>query len=446
MGKIGIIIKREFNERVRKKSFIITTILTPLLFVGVMVGMFFIMNVRSSEVRHIMVEDHSGFIAGKLESDERILFEPTDKTIEQVKQERTDGEHSGLFGVLVIDGDIMENPRNVRLYTYGPSTIEIESAIASQIRNIVEDEKLKAYDIENLPQILEEVKTPVSVRAFKIGDTGEAKESSSGFAMGLAYIFGFLIYMFVFIYGAMVMQGVIEEKSSKVLEIMVSSVKPFELMMGKILGIATVAITQFLIWVVIMFVAGTAMMHFISPDIAAGAASGMAESGMAGAGIAGMENLDPATLDAVKSMADPRFMINMIGGFLIYFIGGYLLYAAMFAAIGSAVDNAADSQQLQLPVTIPMILAIFVMMSVMREPNSSLALWFSMIPFTSPVIMLARLPYGVPLWELVTSVVILYGTFVVMVWLAGKIYRVGIFMYGKKPTFKELFKWAKYKY
>lgn len=443
MGKIGIIIRREFNERVRKKSFIITTVLTPLLFVGVFVAMFFIMNVKSSEVRHIMVSDNSGFVAGRLESDDRILFEPTSKTLDEIKEERNGGGHTGLFGVLVIGEDIKSNARDVRLYTYGPSTLDLESSVASQIRNIVEDEKLKAYDIEDLAEILEEVKTPVTVRAFKIDDSGsgEDKESSSGFAMGLAYIFGFLIYMFIFIYGAMVMHGVIEEKSSKVLEIMVSSVKPFELMMGKILGIATVALTQFLIWVAILFLAGTAMMQFISPDIAVDAASGMA-----GGGMAGMGHLDPETFSAVKSMADPRFMISMILGFMVYFVGGYLLYAAMFAAIGSAVDNIADSQQLQLPVTIPMILAIFVMMSVMREPNSSLAVWFSMIPFTSPVIMLARLPYGVPVWELVTSVALLYGTFIVMVWLAGKIYRVGIFMYGKKPTFKELFKWAKYKY
>lgn len=445
MGKIGIIIQREFNERVRKKSFIITTILTPLLFVGIFVAMFFIMNVKSSDTRNILVIDQSGIVAEKLESSERMSFESTAKTLERIKEERNAGDHANLFGVLLIGEDIMNNARDVRLYTYGASTLDIESSIASQIRNIVEDEKLKAYDIEDLPKIMEEIKTPVSVRAFKLDDSGEAKESSSGLAMGLAYVFGLLIYMFIFIYGAMVMQGVIEEKSSKVLEIMVSSVKPFELMMGKILGIATVALTQFLIWVVVIFLAGTAVMNFISPDIAAGAANGMMDSGMAGVSIAGMENLDPDTFAAIQSMANPKFMLNMILGFMVYFVGGYLLYAAMFAAIGSAVDNAADTQQLQLPVTIPMILALFVMMSVMREPNSSLAVWFSIIPLTSPVIMLARLPYGVPVWELIASVVLLYGTFIAMVWLAGKIYRVGIFMYGKKPTFKELFKWIKYK-
>ena len=261
--------------------------------------------------------------------------------------------------------------------------------------------------------------------------------------MILSFVFAFMIYMFVLIYGGMVLQGVIEEKSSKVIEVIVSSVKPFELMMGKIIGIAAVAITQFLIWVVLIFVLGTVLVNFLAGDAMAEAATAMADGGMAG--MAGMEGMDAQTVAALRNITDPAFLMKMLGGFLLFFIGGYLFYAAMFAAVGSAVDNEADSQQLQVPITIPLILAILVMMTVMKEPHSSLAVWFSMIPFTSPIIMMARLPYGVPAWEVILSLVILYASFVLLVWLAGKIYRVGIFMTGKKPTFGELAKWIRYK-
>ncbi|MCD8072018.1 MAG: ABC transporter permease [Alistipes sp.] len=442
MSKIGIIIKREFNERVRKKSFIITTLLTPLLFIGIMVAVFLLARLSLSETREIAVVDHSGVVADALESDRMIMFVPTSKTQEELRGEKAAGRQENLYGILEIGQDIMTNPAAVTLYTYEPSTIEVESAVASRISDIVEAEKLKEYDIENLPEILQAVKTNIHVSAFRIDQSGDDKQSSSGLAMGLAYIFGILIYMFVFLYGAMVMQGVIEEKSSKVLEVIVSSVKPFQLMMGKILGIAAVAITQFILWVIFIFLLSGAVMSFF-PALAEGAAAGMADGNMAD--MAAMQGMDPEMMTAVGTLTDLGFILPILGWFLVYFVGGYLLYAAMFAAVGSAVDNAADSQQLQLPISIPLILAFIVMISIMREPNSPLAFWFSMIPFTSPVVMMARLPYGVPGWEIALSIFLLFATFLVMVWLAGKIYRVGIFMHGKKPTLGELVKWAKYK-
>lgn len=437
MGKIGIIIQREFNERVRKRSFIITTVLTPLLMVGLMVGPAILMNLQSSDTKHILVVDQSELIGTQLQSDEQLAFETTTKSADEIRADKND-----VFGILIIGQDIMTNPKNVQLYTYESSTLDVENGISRQIRGIIEGEKLKQYDIADLPKIMEDIKTDVSLQAFRIDESGEDKESSSLLSIGLAYVFGFMIYMFVFIYGGMVMQGVIEEKSSKVLEIMVSSVKPYELMMGKILGIASVAITQFLIWIVLIFVLGTVAMQMFAGDMMA-AAQAMPT---AGAMPAGMEGMDPEALAALKSVTDLGFLAKMFGGFLIYFIGGYLLYAAMFAAIGSAVDNMQDTQQLQLPVTIPMILALLVMMNVMRDPHSSLAVWFSMIPLTSPIIMMTRIPYGVPLWQIITSIVLLYGSFIFMVWVAGKIYRVGIFMYGKKPSLRELIKWSRYKY
>ncbi len=224
---------------------------------------------------------------------------------------------------------------------------------------------------------------------------------------------------------------------------MVSSVRPFELMMGKILGVASVAVVQILIWgVLIAGIGALAMPHLIPADMMA-SAQAMQQGGMAAVSGSGF---DPDMLQAVAAMSDPGYLIQIFVYLLLFVCGGYLLYSAMFAAVGSAVDNVQDAQQLQLPITIPIILAFVVMMSVMKDPNSQLAIWFSMIPFTSPVVMMARIPYGIPIWQIILSLVILYASFAVLVWLAGKVYRVGIFMYGKKPTLKELYKWARYKY
>ena len=442
MGKIGIIAAREFNERVKKKSFIITTILMPLFFVALMFVPALMMNIKSDKAKEVIVVDQSGLIGDRLVSDGQLTFSPSDKSFEELRDEAHE-----VFGILVVGSDIATNPSNLQLFAYESSTINIEQAITDQVRSIVESEKLKEYNIEDIDAILEAIKTPVSIQVKQLDESGDAKESSSILNIALAYIFGFLIYMFVFLYGNMVMQGVIEEKSTKVMEVMVSSVKPFQLMMGKILGIASVAVTQFAIWVVFILVVGGAAMSLLGVDemmAAASSASAMDPAAMMGA--AGVPSLDDETLSIIRTVTDPGYLLRILGGFLIYFVGGYLLYAAMFAAVGSAVDNEKDTNNLQMPITIPLILGIFVMMSAMQEPHGPLAFWFSMIPFTSPIVMMVRLPYGVPGWELALSVGLLVATFVGMVWLAGKIYRVGVFMYGKKPTLRELLRWARYKY
>lgn len=438
MGKIGIIAQREFNERVRKKSFIITTILMPLFMVAMMFIPMLMVNMKSDEVREIYVVDESGVIGDKLESTTGLKFIPSDMPLDQIKEQQLD-----IFGVLVLSKNIADGG-GAQLYTYGTSTIDIESEIRAQVEDIIETEKLKTYNIENLAEILTDVETNISLSVKQFGDDGEAKDSSSIVAIVAAYIFGFLIYMFVFLYGGMVMQGVIEEKSNKVLEVMVSSVKPFQLMMGKILGIASVALTQLLIWVVFIVVVGGGLMSLLAGDMIE-AAQAMS-SGMP----MDMEAMGGAMMDAdlaaaINTLTDPGYLFRLIGGFIVYFIGGYLLYAAMFAAVGSAVDNEKDTQNLQTPISMPLILALFVMLTAMQDPNSPLAVWCSIIPFTSPIVMVARLPYGVPAWELWTSIGVLFASFFAIVWLAGKVYRVGIFMYGKKPTFKELYKWTKYK-
>ena len=442
MGKIAIIAGREFNERVRKKSFIITTILMPIAFVAIMFIPALMMNISSDEKKEVVVVDQSGLVGNRLQDSSSLHYTLSDKTAEEVTAENND-----IFGILIVGKDVASNPTNVQLLTYESSTINIENEIAEQISSIIESEKLKAYNIEDIDAILEAIETPISLRVKQLGESGETKESSSVLNIALAYIFGFLIYMFVFLYGNMVMQGVIEEKSNKVMEVMVSSVKPFQLMMGKILGIASVAVTQFVIWVVFILVVGSAAMSIFGlNELVASAGSAAAMDPAAAMMSSSMPAIDEEMVAIIKTVTDPAYLFRILGGFLVYFIGGYLLYAAMFAAVGSAVDNEKDTNNLQLPITLPLMVALFVMLSAMQDPHGPLAFWCSIIPFTSPIVMMVRLPYGVPGWELGLSIGLLVVTFVAIVYLAGKIYRVGVFMYGKKPTLAELIKWARYKY
>ena len=289
------------------------------------------------------------------------------------------------------------------------------------------------------------MKTTVTLQTFRNDKSQEAESQaqSSTVATAAGYILGFVLYMFLLIYGSMVMQSVIEEKNNRVLEVVVSSVRPFDLMLGKILGVALVAVVQVLIWGVLIFAVGAIVLPQLMPAEMMAGVQAM-QQGMPDA--AAMGDMDPEMLQAVAAVTDTGYILKIFVCLLLFVFGGYLLYSAMFAAVGSAVDNVQDASQLQMPVTLPIILALLMMLAVIKDPNSSLAFWFSIIPFTSPVVMMARIPYDIPLWEIVLSLVILYASFVAMVWFAGKIYRVGIFMYGKKPTFKELLKWVRYKY
>lgn len=440
MSNVSIIIQREFNERVRKKSFIITTILMPVLMIVLMIAPALIMEYSRGEQKTIAVIDDSGLVAPQLQSNEELRFEPTDLSTEEARRSLTD-----RFGVLYIGSDILENPSNVKLYANASSSLSIESNITGQIEDILEAEKLKAYHIDNLQQILDEVKTTVTLQTFRNDKSQEAESQaqSSTVATAAGYILGFVLYMFLLIYGSMVMQSVIEEKNNRVLEVMVSSVRPFDLMLGKILGVALVAVVQVLIWGVLIFAVGAIVLPQLMPAEMMAGVQAM-QQGMPDA--AAMGDMDPEMLQAVAAVTDTGYILKIFVCLLLFVFGGYLLYSAMFAAVGSAVDNVQDASQLQMPVTLPIILALLMMLAVIKDPNSSLAFWFSIIPFTSPVVMMARIPYDIPLWEIVLSLVVLYASFVAMVWFAGKIYRVGIFMYGKKPTFKELLKWVRYKY
>ena len=438
-SNISLIIQREFNERVRKKSFIISTILMPVLMIALMVAPALIMEYSKGEQKRIAVIDPSGLVAPQLTSDEELRFETTDLTPDEARRQLTD-----RFGVLVIGADILQNPGNVRLYANSSSSMTVESNITGQIEKILETEKLKAYDIENLDRILDEVKTSVSLQTFRNDKSQEedAQAQSSTVATVAGYILGFVLYMFLLIYGSMVMQSVIEEKNNRVLEVMVSSVRPFDLMLGKILGVAAVAVVQVLIWGVLIVAAGAFVLPHLMPAEAMAGVQALQQGAPDAAAMGGM---DPEAMQALAAVTDLGYILRIFVCLLLFVFGGYLLYSAMFAAVGSAVDNVQDASQLQMPITLPIILALLMMLAVIKDPNSQMAFWFSVIPFTSPVVMMARIPYDIPLWEILLSLVVLYASFAAMVWFAAKIYRVGIFMYGKKPTLKELLKWVRYK-
>ncbi len=436
MNKIGIIITREFNERVRKKSFIITTILMPLLMIGLMVAPSLMMLFAKGEQKSLVVIDQSGIIAPQLEGDEEITFTPMDVTLEEARAD------SNIFGVLWIGSDVVDNPSNVKLYTNSSSSMSLESNLASQMEKIIERERLKRYDIENLEQIMQDVKVKVSFTTFRndLSEEGEDEEAtSSAIAYLLGLVLGMMLYMFLIIYGSMVMTSVIEEKGSRVLDVLVSSVSPFQLMMGKILGVASVAVTQIAIWGVLVCGIGAVVLPALMPEDVMQTVEAVQMGQMTSV----EADIDADLLSAVSLATDVGGLVMMFVWLLLFLVGGFLFYSAMFAAVGSAVDSIQDANQLQTPITVPIILALILAMSVFNDPNSTLAFWGSIIPFTSPVVMMARVPFGIPTWQIVLSLVLLYASVVAMAWAAGKIYRVGIFMHGKKPSFKELLSWIK---
>ena len=436
MGKIGIIIAREFNERVRKKSFIITTILMPLLMIGMMAAPTLMMLFAKGEQKQLIVLDDSGVIAPRLAGDEELVFKSLECSLEDA---RADAE---VFGVLWVGADIVDNPNNVKLFTNSSSSVSLESNISSQMESIIEQERLKRYEIDNLEQIIKDVEANVTLTTYRNDLQEEGKEeeaTSSGVAYMLGLVLGMMLYMFLIIYGSMVMTSVIEEKGSRVLDVLVSSVKPFELMMGKILGVASVAVTQIAIWAVLVCGLSAAVLPALMPEDMMQTIEAV-EMGTMTSAEAGM---DVDMLSAVSLATDPVRLVMMFVWLLLFLVGGFLFYSAMFAAVGSAVDSIQDANQLQTPITVPIILALIMAMSVFNDPGSPLAFWGSIIPFTSPVVMMARIPFGIPTWEIILSLVLLYLSVAAMAWVAGKIYRVGVFMHGKKPTFKELLSWIR---
>ena len=390
------------------------------------------------ETKSISVIDNSGIIAERLESNENVKFVaiPNGDLQEELKKSL----ESDNFGLLYIGEDIITNPNNIQLYTNSSSSMLIEEAITDQVEEIIEAERLKEYNISDLKQILEDIEVNISLSTFRNDKDNTASSSAASSFIGV--ILGFVLYFFLVIYGSIVMQSIIEEKSSRILEVLVSTVRPFEMMMGKILGVALVAATQIVVWGVLIVVMSAVLVPALMPDDIL--ASVEAVKGGADAMAMASNGIDIEMVTAIASITNTGYITKMVGLLLIFMIGGFLLYAAMYAAVGASVDTAQDAQQLTTPITIPIILAFLILTMVMNDPNSPLVVWCSMIPFTSPIVMMGRIPSGIPTGEIIISIVLLYATFIAMVWLAGKIYRVGIFMHGKKPTFKDFYKWLKY--
>ena len=436
MNKIGIIIAREFNERVRKKSFIITTILMPLFMLLMMAAPTLMMLFAKGDMKELLVIDQSNIVAPHLEGDDELKFNLTTMPFEQAKA------NTEVFGVLWIGEDVVDNPSNVKLYTNSSSSMSLESNISSQIERVIERERLKRYDIENLEQIMRDVKVRVTLTNYRndLSAEGEEQEATSSIvAYALGVVLGLVLYMFLLIYGSMVMTSVIEEKGSRVLDVLVSSVSPFQLMIGKILGVAAVAATQIVIWGVLVCGLGATLL----PSLVPADVMQSVEAVQAGSITSAEAGLDADMLSAISFATNTGGLITMFVWLLLFLVGGFLFYSAMFAAVGSAVDSIQDASQLQTPITVPIILALILAMSVSNDPNSQLAFWGSIIPFTSPVVMMARIPFDIPTWQIILSIVLLYISVGAMAWFAGKIYRVGIFMHGKKPTLKELLSWIK---
>ena len=448
MNKVSIIIRREYMTRVRKTSFIVMTLLGPVLFAAILVLPTWFATMEDEEVKHIAVLDSSWLFIHKIPETAKFKFtyasELSKTKLDEFKKNLSKTEY---FGILYIPDYIVNVQRGVEFYSHKQPPANLTMHIAHAIEKELETEKLKAHQIENLDDILKSVKTRIDIRTFKLSESGLEKESHSTLSMIVAYASALLIFMFIFLFGAQVMRGVIEEKTNRIVEVIVSSVKPFQLLMGKVVGVALVGLTQFMAWVIFTLLLVVLVQTVFLPDLTKEALQQANNVQMIGS-LAGDQMQHSATAEKAREMLDIVQSINfgaLIGCFLFFFIGGYLLYGSLFAAIGSAVDTETDTQQFMLPITIPLYMAIMVMINAMQNPDGALAFWFSIIPLTSPVVMMARIPFGVPYSELALSMVLLILTFLGAIWLSAKIYRTGILIYGKKLTYREIWKWLTYK-
>ncbi|WP_304967564.1 ABC transporter permease [uncultured Duncaniella sp.] len=436
MSKIGIVIEREYMERVKKKSFIITTILMPMLMLVLMALPAIIKNYVDSSATTVSVIDNSSMILPQLKNTESLTFRPaTDATVDSALT------RDGIDAVLVIPENILTGNRSgLKYYANGPSSVGTETGIVDQINSIIETERLKGYNIANLDDILESVKSNVSLTTVR-ADKDSEESNSSMFSYGVGIGMTFVLYMFLLIYGQMVMTSIIEEKGNRVLEVVVSSVKPAQLMMGKIVGVALVAVTQMVIWGILLALMSAYLLPALMPadamaDVAA-VQSGNFDS------ISDQSSIE--IIQAVGMLGNVSHILSLIALMTVFLVFGFLLYSSIFAAVGSSVDNIQDASQLTSFAVFPIIFGLIFAMVAATDPMGSVAFWMSMFPLTSPMVMVARIPFGIPAWEIALSLVLLAIGFIAMVWLAGKIYRVGIFMYGKKPSIKELIRWVNYK-
>lgn len=449
MRNIKTIIGREYLTRVKKKSFLLTTFLVPILFAALCILPSVIMFMAKDTGKTVAVVDQSGIVMPYLVDTDAVDYE--DHSSEPADSMKAHFEDLGLDVLVVVSPlDTVSKTLSVASYSPKPLSMEIKDALRSKVNDAVEDYRLAQYEISDLKQIMEDVKSDVSIATYTLDESGEEKITSSEVYMIISMILSIIIYMFIAMFTGMVMQSVIEEKASRVVEVLVSSVKATELMFGKIIGVACVALTQFFLWIVLTLVLVGGFSAFVGFDSLMGDPAqaeqmiGMTAQ-MGGMDVAEMTSAmqEEDGLGAVLSTLKDINWVQMIFAFIVYFALGYLLYASLFAAIGSAVENEADTTQLQMPVTLPLMLAFFIALYAFNAPDSPIVWWGSMIPFTSPIVMLARIPFGVPVWELALSIALLVLTFGACGWLSAKIYKIGILMFGKKTTFKDLWKWLR---
>lgn len=445
MKKISIIIRREYLSRVRKRSFIIMTILGPLLMAALMIVPIYIAQM-SDEVKTIAVVDEEGIFYKRFTDTENINFiylsESKDLVLDSMDQR-------GYYSVLYLPDEFLSKPSTGMLY-YSKSqpSISVKSYIETLLKKEVEASKLKLEGIDK--DVLDKIKTDISLNIYKTTGKGLEEKGNTEVSTVLGLFAGILIYMFIFLFGTQVLRGVIEEKTSRIIEVIVSSVKPFQLMMGKIIGIALVGLTQFLLWILLTFTIVTIAQSAFPDTFNFNKTSNpaMGNNKVTTELQVQQENAtqykNQQSHDLIESIFSSINFGVMIFSFIFYFLFGYLLYAALFAAVGAAVDSEADSQQFMLPITIPIIFAIVMSQFVINNPNGPVSFWLSIIPFTSPIIMMIRLPFGVPIFDQILSYSLLILGFLFCTWFAGKIYRTGILMYGKKPSYRELWKWMKY--
>ncbi|MFL0684551.1 MAG: ABC transporter permease [Algoriphagus aquaeductus] len=433
MNKIFLVIQREYLARVKKKSFLIATLLTPLIFPAIM-GIFVWIAVSEREnqsLRIIEVIDETGLFF--MESSEQYAFTSSINDPEEAKKMVQEGER---YGFLYIPKMEISNPKGIQFFGIENPSMSLMSYLESALKRKIEDQRL--YDKGIDPTVLKEIRTQVSIQSVTLGESGEEKINDATVNYAIGFLAGILIYIFIFVYGNQIMQGVIEEKSSRIVEILVSSLKPFQLMLGKIVGIGAVGLTQFLIWVVLIGTLSTLVTGVLGMQMPQQQAMELANPEMAQA------TPDSSELAEILMVIQGIDFVAIVVNFIIYFLGGYLLYGALFAAVGSAVDAPSDAQQFMFPITIPLIVAYMgLFVFVLQEPNSTTSFWLSMVPLTSPIAMMGRISYGVPFWELALSIGLLVLGFLFTTWLAGKIYRIGILMHGTKPTYKILWKWIR---
>ncbi len=423
------------------------SVLGPVLFAAMMIIPAWLSQLEETDIKKIAVVDSSHVFYKVVPETEFLKFDYLENV--SVNDLKENYKSLGYYGILYISNIAAYDPNSVILYSDKQPSLATKMHISKYLEEYIRDQKLKTYNIENLDEILKGVKTTINVRTIKLSEEGAEKESSTGIMMAVGYISGILMYMFLIFCGTMVMRGVVEEKTSRIVEVIISSVKPFQLMFGKIVGIAMVGLTQLLIWIISTFILVSVAQAVFFPEFRLTPTEQVVTQDIMTATPAdGAQSAQSDEMNELRNALGTLRNINfpvIILTFLFYFIGGYLLYASLFAAVGAAVDSETDTQQFVFPILLPLILGIIVLFSITNNPDSPISFWFSIIPFTSPIVMMARIPFGVPWPEFFLSAGLLIVSFIGTTWLAGKIYRTGILMYGKKASLKEMLKWITYK-